>query len=78
MRKSIRVSLLVIVLSVSAHAGDMQCGTPNPPPSQPATFEQEPIQESSVGIVNSDEANEAAYTLTEAALSLLAGVLAAF
>jgi hypothetical protein len=76
MRKSIRVSLLVMVMAVSAHAGDMQCGAPGTPPSQPATAEQEqePIQESSVG---SDNSNEAADTLTEFALSLLAGVLAA-
>ena len=74
MRKSIRVSLLVMIMAVSAHAGDMQCGAPGTPPSQPATAEQKPIQEFSVG---SDNSNEAADTLTEFALSLLAGVLAA-
>lgn len=74
MRKSIRVSLLVMVMAVSAHAGDMQCGAPSTPPSQPATaeYEQELIQGSPVG---SDNSTEAADTLTEIALNLLAGVL---
>ena len=75
MRKSIRVSLLVMVMAVSAYAGDMQCGVTGTPPPQPATaeYEQEPIQESAVG---SDDSIEAADTLTEVALNLLAGVLA--
>lgn len=73
MRKSIRVSLLVMLMAVSAHAGDMQCGVTGTPPTQPATVEQEPIQESTAsGYIPNDAAN----TFAEA-LNLLAGVLAA-
>ena len=76
MRKSIRVSLLVMVMAVSAHAGDMQCGVTGTPPTQPATAEQEqePIQDSTAG---GDISTDAADTLAEVALNLLAGVLTA-
>jgi hypothetical protein len=74
MRKSIRVSLLVMVMAVSAHAGDMQCGVTGTPPTQPATIEQEPIQESTA---SGDISNGAVNTFAEVALSVLAGMLAA-
>jgi len=74
MRKFIRVSLLVMVMAVSAQAGDMQCGVAGTPPTQPATVEQEPIQESTA---SGEISNGAVDTLTEVALNLLAGVLAA-
>ena len=74
MRKSIRVSLLVMLMAVSAHAGDMQCGVTGTPPTQPATVEQEPIQESTAsGYIP----NEGVDTFAEVALNLLAGLLAA-
>jgi hypothetical protein len=74
MRKSIRVSLLVMVMAVSAHAGDMQCGVTGTPPTQPATAEQAPIQESTA---SDDISNDAVDTFAEVALNLLAGVFAA-
>jgi hypothetical protein len=74
MRKSIRVSLLVMVMAVSAHAGDMQCGVTGTPPTQPATAEQALIQESTA---SDDISNDAVDTFAEVALNLLAGVFAA-
>jgi hypothetical protein len=74
MRKSIQVSLLVMLMAVSAQAGDMQCGVTGTPPTQPATVEQEPIQESTA---SGDTSNNAVDTFAEVALNLLAGVLAA-
>lgn len=74
MRKSIRVSLLVVVMAVSAHAGDMQCGVTGTPPTQPATVAQEPILESTA---SGDISTGAVDTFTEVALNLLAGLLAA-
>lgn len=74
MRKFIRGSLLVMSMAVSAHAGDMQCGVTVTPPTQPATIEQEPIQESTA---SGDISNDAVDTFAEVALNLLAGMLAA-
>ncbi len=74
MRKYIRVSLLVMVMAVSAHAGDMQCGVTGTPPTQPATAEQAPIQESTA---SGDISNGAVDTFAEVALNLLACVFAA-
>lgn len=73
MRKSIRVFLLVMVMAVSAHAGDMQCGVTGTPLTQPATVEQEPIQESTA---TGDISNGAVDILTEVTLNLLTGVFA--
>jgi hypothetical protein len=74
MRKFIRVSLLVMIMAVSAHAGDMQCGVTGTPPTQPATTEQAPIQESTA---SDDLSNGAVDTFAEVALNLLAGMFAA-
>ena len=74
MRKSIRVSLLVMVMAVSAHAGDMQCGVTGTPPTQSATAAQAPIQDSTA---SGDISNGAVDTFADVALNLLAGVFAA-
>jgi hypothetical protein len=42
MRKFIQVSVFVLTLTLTAHAGDMQCGVTNPPPSQLVNAVQEP------------------------------------
>ena len=76
MRKSIRVSLLVMVMAVSAYAGDMQCGVTDTPPPQSATAEQE--QATTQGSAVSDDASKGtADTLTEIAVSLLTNLLTA-
>jgi hypothetical protein len=42
MRKTLGVSLLVLLLTGSASAGEMPFGSPAPPPSQAANAVQEP------------------------------------
>ena len=42
MRKTLGVSLLVLLLTGSASAGEMPYGSPAPPPSQAANAVQEP------------------------------------
>lgn len=42
MRKTLRVSLLVLLLTGSAVAGEIPYGSPTPPPSQPSNALQEP------------------------------------
>jgi hypothetical protein len=67
MRKTLGVSLLVLLLTGSANAGIMpnDASTPPPPPSQPATADPEPTDAEQAGEMPSD-------VLTQTALDLLA------
>ena len=70
MLKAARASLMILLLICSARAGDIQNGSPQPPPPQPAQYmEEEPTAEGNAPTDTSD-------TLTEAALSVLNSVLA--
>lgn len=64
MRKTLGVSLLVLLLTGSASAGEMPNWITSPPPPQPANAVQEPTTD---GIMQNDGAS-----LTEVALDLLA------
>ncbi|HYP00173.1 MAG TPA: hypothetical protein VER76_08285 [Pyrinomonadaceae bacterium] len=76
MRKSLQVSLLVLVLAASAYAGDMQCGVTGTPPP-PAGIEQAQTADGETpNNADGESPNNAADTFTGAALNLLAGVLA--
>jgi hypothetical protein len=65
MRKAISVSALILALVFSAHAGEMQNDSPQPPPPQSASVTQGLTTE---GIMQ----NGAAESLTQVALNLLA------
>lgn len=65
MRKTLGVSLLVLLLTGSASAGIMQNDAPAPPPSQPATAVQDLTLD---GIIQNDTPD----SLTQTALDLLA------
>jgi hypothetical protein len=67
MRKTIGISLLVLLLSCSASAGVIPNDTPAPPPPAPAT--QEPTDEATT---DGEIQNDAPDSLTRAALDLLA------
>ncbi len=74
MRKTLGVSLLVLLLTGSASAGEMPFGSPTPPPSQAANAVQEPTdaaQDSAGG----EMPNGATDTLTQTVLDLLAVLL---
>jgi hypothetical protein len=64
MGKTIRASLLVLLLACSVQAGYMPNGSPEPPP-QPASVVEAPT-------ANGWMANEAAESLTQITLDLLA------
>jgi hypothetical protein len=65
MRKTLGVSLLVLLLTGSASAGEMPFGSPAPPPSQAANAVQEPTSEGEIQ-------NESPDSLTQTALDALA------
>ncbi len=75
MIKFVRAAALVLLLACSTQAGDIQNGSPQPPPpSAPASSTaDEPVL---AVTAEGDGANDLADTLTEAALSLLNNVLA--
>jgi hypothetical protein len=64
MGKAIRASVLVLLLTCSVRAGWIQNGSPEPPP-QPTNVVQEPTTDGEIQ-------NDAADTLTQIALDLLA------
>jgi hypothetical protein len=64
MRKTLGICLLVLLLTGSAVAGEIQNESPAPPPSQPATAVQEPT--------GGEMPNLAPDSLTQAVLDLLA------
>jgi len=70
MRKTIQASVLALLLSVSAYAGEMQCGAapPPPPPSAPAA--------QVVATIDGEIQTGVADSLTETVLTLLGNVLA--
>lgn len=70
MGKTIRVSLLVLLLSCTAQAGIMPNDAPQPPPPQPA-YALEEGESAEEG----DTPDDAADILAEAALSLLNDML---
>jgi hypothetical protein len=65
MRKTLGVSLLVLLLTGSAVAGEMPNDTPTPPPSQQTSTVQEPTSDGIMG-------NDATESLTQTMLDLLA------
>ena len=65
MRKAISASALILAFVCSAHAGDIQNDSPQPPPPQSATAVQTPTTEG-------DMQNGVAGSLTQIALDLLA------
>lgn len=71
MRKFIGTSLLVLALSLSAHAGEMPFGVTNPPPPPQTTASAQELPDD--GETPFDQQATA-----EAVLSLLGGVLALF
>ena len=75
MRKTLRVLLLVLLLTGSASAGIMQNDSPAPPPPQPASVMQEPTTDGVIhtplktdGVIQ----NDAAITFAQMVLNLLA------
>lgn len=74
--RTLRASILLFVLSGSAYAGDIPYGKPAPPPSQPATIEQEPTNTTQEPAADGDMQNGVTDGLTETVLDLFAGVLA--
>ncbi|MDT5294302.1 MAG: hypothetical protein QOJ76_1182 [Acidobacteriota bacterium] len=64
MRKTISIAALILALTCSTYAGDMQNDTPKPPPP-PIPVVQEPT-------TNGDMQNDSADSLTEIVLDLIA------
>ena len=73
MIKSIRVSVLVLLLVCSAQAGYMPSGSEEPPPPPPPPASEPLVEEPAT---DGETSNVLADTLTEAALSVLNNVLA--
>ena len=73
MRKTLGVSLLVLLLTGSASAGIMQNGSPAPPPPQTNTA-QEPADDTAPGEMHTpgEIPNDAPDIVTQTALDLLA------
>lgn len=72
MRKTISASALILALTCTIHAGDMQNGAPSapPPPPQSATQEaQTPVGDTAEG--EPDYLTEAVLTVVERVLALL-------
>jgi hypothetical protein len=73
MGKALRASVLILLLTCSAHAGYMPNGSPEPPPPTPPGITQE--QELTAGGVMQNDEPE---SLTEAVLTVLESVLSIF
>jgi hypothetical protein len=82
MRRAITISMLLLVLSVPAYAGEIPFGVTNPPPPPPASTSSTAPGEISTGVAGeistmiSEEATTA--SMTETALNLLQSVLSLF
>ena len=72
MRKTLGVSLLVLLLTGSASAGEMPFGSPTPPPSQTTNAVQEPTDAAQAPTLDGIMPNLAPDNLTQTALNLLA------
>ena len=72
MLKAARISALILLLACSARAGYMQSGSPEPPPSQPASEPVEPTDDSQTTSANDDIQNEEPGALTQVALDVFA------
>jgi hypothetical protein len=72
MRKTLGISLLVLLLTGSAAAGEMPNLSPAPPPPQSGNAVQEPMSAADEPTLDGIIPNEAADSLTEIALDLLA------
>ena len=79
MRKALRISILLFALCGSAYAGDIPCGTPEPPPA-PATYRGDVPNTLAGDIPNNSPQDEqtAVDVITEATLALLQNVLTVF
>lgn len=71
MRKTLGVCLLILLLTGSAVAGEMQNGSPAPPPSQQTSATQDPTLD---GIMPNDSED----SLTQTVLDLLAALPSLF
>jgi len=65
MRKTIQAAALMLAVSASTYAGEMQFPVTSPPPQQPANVTQEPTTEGEMQ-------NDVADGITQIALNLLA------
>ena len=65
MRKTIQAAALMLAVSASTYAGEMQFPVTSPPPQQPANVTQEPTTDSNIP-------NDVASSMTQIALNLLA------
>jgi hypothetical protein len=65
MRKALSVSALILAFVCSAHAGEIQNDFTGTPPQSPATVTQQPTTDREIQ-------NDAAATLTQVALDMLA------
>jgi hypothetical protein len=72
MRKTLGVSLLVLLLTGSASAGIMPNLPPAPPPSQQTNAVQEPTDAAQDPTTDGENPNGATDTLTQTVLDLLA------
>lgn len=70
MRKTIRASVMILLLACSAQAGWMPNGSPTPPP-QPATTVQEPTDAPREPMTQATTEDGTQGTLTQIALDLL-------
>lgn len=75
MRKTLGISLLVLLLTNSASAGIMQNGSPAPPPPEPTSTTQEPTNTTQEPTADGIMQNGAADSLTQTLLDLLAVLL---
>lgn len=81
MKKTLRVSVLVIILACSVFAGEMPNGVVSPPPPPPALVGEMPNGVASAGdmpngVISTSLPTES--TTTEAFLTLLQSILALF
>jgi hypothetical protein len=78
MRKVIRASLLVLVLSCPAYAGYIPNNSPGTPDPQPTPTTQSTTQEAADGYIPNDLAAESEATAAETMLELLQDILSLF
>ena len=78
MRKTLGVSLLVLLLTGSAAAGEMPNPAPAPPASQSASVTQEPTNAAQDPATGGEMPNPAPDALTQTVLDLLAALPSLF
>jgi hypothetical protein len=71
MRKAISVSALLLALTCTIHAGDMQNGVPSPPPQPQSVTQEAQTSGGDVACGELDGFTEALLSVIESALALL-------